>query len=114
MSVSPPPRSVSGPSAPRRRYAIVGVGSRHELYQDGIEKTHAQHAELVGVCDSNPGRVEVARQRSKRNGAPVPPGYPAADFDRMLGETKPDVVIVTTTDAAHHDYLIRAMEAGCD
>ena len=49
-------------SPARRRYAIVGLGSRHELYQDGIETAHARWAELVGVCDSNVGRVELARR----------------------------------------------------
>lgn len=101
-------------AATRRRYAIVGLGSRRELYQDGIETTHAAWAELVAVCDTNPGRLEHARQRSERNGAPAPVGYLAADFDRMLRERRPDVVIVTTPDATHHDYLIRAMDAGCD
>ena len=111
MSVSPllPPSA-----ATRRRYAIVGLGSRRELYQDGIETTHAAWAELVAVCDTNPGRLDHARQRSVRNGAPAPVGYLAADFDRMLRERRPDVVIVTTPDATHHDYLIRAMDAGCD
>jgi predicted dehydrogenase len=112
MPVSP--SSTVSASSLRRRYAIVGLGSRHELYQDGIEKVHARWAELVGVCDSNPGRVEIARRRSAQNGAVVPPGYAAAEFDRMLQERRPDIVIVTTTDATHHDYLIRAMEAGCD
>src|SRR4051812_9690379 len=101
-------------SATRRRYAIVGLGSRHELYQDGIEKTHARWSELVGVCDLNPGRVELARRRSALNGACVPVGYAAADFRRMLREQRPDVVIVTTSDASHHEYLIQAMESGCD
>lgn len=111
MSVS----SLSSPStSTRRRYAIVGLGSRRQLYQDGIETTHAAWAELVAVCDVNPGRIEHARRRSARNGAPVPVGYAAAEFDRMLQERRPDVVIVTTTDATHHDYVIRAMEAGCD
>jgi predicted dehydrogenase len=113
MSASTPLHSVS-PVSSRRRYAIVGLGSRHELYQDGIEKTHARWAEFVGVCDSNPGRVELARRRSAQNGAPVPPGYAAVDFGRMLAETKPAVVVVATVDAAHHDYIVRAMEAGCD
>lgn len=101
-------------TAARRRYAIVGVGSRHELYQDGIEKVHANGAQLVALCDSNAGRLELARARSQRNGAPAPQGYAAADFDKMLAEQKPDVVIVTTADAVHHDYIVRAMEAGCD
>ncbi|MBL9209291.1 MAG: Gfo/Idh/MocA family oxidoreductase [Opitutaceae bacterium] len=111
MSVSPPSLLSA---TPRRRYAIVGLGSRRVLYQDGIETTHAAWAELVAVCDANPGRLEHARQRSGKNGAPAPAGYLAADFDRMLRERRPDVVIVTTSDATHHDYLIRAMEAGCD
>ena len=113
MSASSRPRPAAS-SPVRRRYAIVGLGSRHELYQDGIEKTHAAYAQLVGLCDLNLGRVELARQRSVHNGATVPPGYAAADFDRMLAETKPDTVIVCTCDAMHHDYLVRAMEAGCD
>ncbi len=98
----------------RRRYAIVGLGSRHVLYQDAIEKVHAQHAELVGLCDANSGRIELARRRSANNAATVPAGYLAADFERMLAEGRPEVVIVTTIDASHHDYIIRAMEAGCD
>jgi predicted dehydrogenase len=101
-------------AAQRRRYALVGLGSRRELYQDGIEKVHARWAELVAVCDTNPGRIELTRARSAHNGATVPPGYLAADFDRMVRECRPDVVIVTTLDAAHHLYLVRAMEAGCD
>ncbi|NUQ35256.1 MAG: Gfo/Idh/MocA family oxidoreductase [Planctomycetaceae bacterium] len=108
------PHQPNAAATPRRRYAIVGLGSRRELYQDGIEKVHSRWAELVAVCDSNPGRIELARARSARNGARVPPGYAAADFDRMLSECRPDVVIVATIDSAHHGYLIRAMQAGCD
>lgn len=96
------------------RCAIVGLGSRHELYQDAIEKTHAAGAMLVGLCDVNPRRIEVAQRRSADNGAPVPAGYRAAEFGRMLAETIPDVVIVTTVDGYHHDYIVRALEAGCD
>ncbi len=98
----------------RRRYAIVGLGSRYRLYQDAIETTHAREAELVGVCDTNPARVALAHRRSAQNNANPAPGYAAADFGRMLAERRPEVVIVTTTDAAHHDYVIRAMEAGAD
>ncbi len=105
----------SPPSAhPRRRYAIVGLGARHELYQDAIELTHRGWSELVAVCDSNPGRMELAQRRSARNGAVVPRGYRAGEFAALLNECRPDVVIVTTPDASHHDYVIRAMEAGCD
>ncbi len=99
---------------PRRRYAIVGLGSRHQMYQDAIEKDYREHAELVALCDLNPGRVKVAQVRSGRNGAPVPRGYVHTDFDAMLRETKPDVLIVTTVDATHDDYIVRALDAGVD
>lgn len=36
------------------------------------------------------------------------------DFDAMLSEIRPDCVIVTTVDRFHHDYIIRALDAGCD
>ncbi|MEN9636118.1 MAG: hypothetical protein RL077_4522 [Verrucomicrobiota bacterium] len=100
--------------AGRRLYAIVGLGSRHELYQDAIQTTYAHCAELVAVCDSNQGRMDRSRQRSVRNHAVSPAGYLAADFGRLLAECRPDVVVVTTPDASHHEYIIAAMNAGCD
>jgi predicted dehydrogenase len=106
---------VSGaPAAGRKRYAIVGVGIRHQMYQDAIERDYQEHAELVGFCDTNPGRLDEARARSRRNGATPPPAYAAADFGRMLSETRPDHVIVTTVDATHDEYIVRAMDAGVD
>jgi predicted dehydrogenase len=32
----------------------------------------------------------------------------------MMKETKPDILIVTTVDATHHEYIIRGMELGAD
>lgn len=100
--------------ATRKRYVIVGVGSRHLMYQDAIERDYPQHAELVGICDTNVGRLNEARARSTKNMATLPPTFLAADFDRMLSETKPDFVIVTTIDSTHDDYIVRAMAAGHD
>jgi predicted dehydrogenase len=102
------------PSGHRRRYAIVGTGSRHQMYQDAIQKSYAAHSELVGLCDTNLGRLKLAQKRSQANGSSVPAGYLHADFDKMIAETKPDVVIVTTVDSAHHEYIVRAMKLGCD
>jgi predicted dehydrogenase len=105
---------LSASSVSRPRYAIVGLGSRHELYQDAIERTHSAHAVLVGLCDVNAGRLELAQRRSERNGAVPPAGYLAADFGRMVAEQRPQVVVVTSPDATHHQYIIQAMESGCD
>jgi predicted dehydrogenase len=107
------PENLTTPSG-RRRCAIVGLGSRHELYRDAILGSHAASAELVGLCDANAGRLELSRERCRRHGGEAPAGYLAADFDRMLRERRPDTVIVTTLDAVHDDYIVRAMEAGCE
>jgi len=98
----------------RKRYAIVGVGARRLIYQDAMEKTYRDHIQLVGFCDTNPGRLAEAQRRSERNGATPPKAYIAADFERMLAEQKPDIVLVTTPDATHDKYIVSAMELGCD
>jgi predicted dehydrogenase len=58
--------------------------------------------------------MELSRQRSAANGATVPTAYAHTDFGKMIKETKPDVIIVTTMDSTHVDYIVGAMEAGCD
>jgi predicted dehydrogenase len=98
----------TGQGTSRKRYAIVGVGSRHQMYQDAIERDYRDHAELVGICDTNPGRLEEARKRSTRNSATPPAAFSAEQFDEMLSKTKPDYVIVTTVDATHDDYIVPA------
>jgi predicted dehydrogenase len=108
---STPPRSGENQ---RRRYALVGTGSRSYTYLDALVKSHREYGELVALADTNPGRLALAREHVATRGAPAPRTYAAAEFDRLIAETKPDVVIVTTIDATHHEYLIRAMDAGCD
>jgi len=98
----------------KKRYAIVGVGSRAYLYLDAIQTTHADKAELVGVCDTNAGRLELARAHARKAGRAEPAAYEAAAFDKMIAETKPDTVVVTSVDATHADYICHAMELGCD
>jgi predicted dehydrogenase len=100
--------------ARRKRYAIVGVGSRSYLYQEALHTTYASSSELVGVCDKNEGRARLAADYAKENKRKPPKLYAAADFDRMLSEQKPDTVIVTTVDAFHDDYICRALRHGAD
>lgn len=114
LGESPGALAAQMPGAERRRYAIVGTGSRHGMYRTAIEGAYSEHAELVALCDTNPGRMELSRQRSFANGAPMPPAYLAGDFDRMVQETAPQVIIVTTMDSTHSDYIVRGMELGCD
>jgi predicted dehydrogenase len=98
----------------RKRYALVGTGSRARMYQDAVLKTYAEHGEMVGYCDNNAGRLKLAQDRARQQTGKEIPSYDAKDFDRMVREQKPDVVIVTSKDSTHDKYIIRAMELGCD
>jgi len=99
--------------ANKKRYVQVGLGSRSEMYSEAIVKTYGQECELVGLCDTNRGRLQDRIDWAKKQGVNVA-GYRAADFDRMLRETRPDTVVVTTIDCFHDEYICRAMEQGCD
>ena len=69
---------------------------------------------MAGYCDINPGRLKLAQDKARAMAGVDVPLFEAKDFDRMIRETKPDIVIVTTKDGAHDRYIIRAMELGCD
>jgi len=94
----------------KKRYAIVGTGSRAGMFVKAIEDTYHDSAELVGLCDLSQTRMDWYNKHLNQE----LPTYLADDFDRMVEETKPDTVIVTTIDAFHHKYIVRAMELGCD
>ncbi|MFC4221273.1 Gfo/Idh/MocA family protein [Flagellimonas marina] len=95
----------------RLRVAMVGTGIR-SLRAWGIElvEPYKEYMEMVGLCDINEKRAKNFREIVGLD-AKV---YPADQFDGMVAEQKPDMVLVTTTDSAHAEYIIRAMELGCD
>ena len=89
--------------------ALVGTGSRGTtMWGRGLLAAHGSQIELVGLCDINGKRAEAARGY-------IGTAAPAfTDFDRMIAETKPELVVVTTPDATHWRYILRAMELGCE
>jgi predicted dehydrogenase len=72
--------------------------------------SHSEHVELVALCDINRKRAEYAREYV---GLDLPV-YHSSDFEQMIQDATPDAVIVTTTDCFHADYVVRALEQGCD
>jgi predicted dehydrogenase len=99
----------------QKRYALVGTGSRAGMYIQAITTTYREASELVAFCDLSQTRMDWYNQQLVDELDLSPrPTYPVTEFDRMIRETKPDVVIVTTIDATHHQYITRAMELGCD
>jgi predicted dehydrogenase len=99
---------------PVKTYVQIGLGGRHRMFRQALTQRHFERARLKAVCDSNPGRLAIAKSQAEDEGGIPVAAYGAEDFDRMLAEIKPDCVIVTTPDWTHDDYIVRAMEAGCD
>jgi predicted dehydrogenase len=92
-----------------KRYALVGCGVRGiSMYLHPLTKYYSDVGSLVGICDVNPVRMAAYNSYLQE---PVPA---FTDFDAMLTEAKPDSVIVTSVDRTHHDFIIRALEAGCE
>ncbi len=99
----------------KTRYAQVGIGGRARMYYSAIVDTFKETSELVAFCDINKTRMEYANTVLKdKYGHDAVPMYGAEDFEKMITETKPDIVIVTSIDRTHHRYIIKAMEMGCD
>ena len=99
----------------KKRYAIVGLGGRSHMYLDAIMNKYQATSEVVGICDTNRKRLEFANTRAaKRYSHPPVPTYAANEFGQMIKDQRPDIVIVTSIDRTHHQYIIQAMDMGCD
>ncbi len=70
----------------------------------------SQHGELVAILDVDAERVRAFGDLTSTN----VPYYAPADFDTMVDETDPDVVIVTSPDATHAVYAIAALRRDRD
>jgi predicted dehydrogenase len=98
----------------RRRYAIVGAGARAEMFARALAVTHADTADLVALADPNPARLAVHNENLARLGAKPAALYPVEEFAEMLDREAVDVVVVTTLDRVHDEYIVAAVEAGRD
>ncbi|MDD5705311.1 MAG: Gfo/Idh/MocA family oxidoreductase [Kiritimatiellae bacterium] len=71
---------------------------------------YSAHGRLVAILDIDRERVEIFN----RNQGCAVPYYSADAFDRMIAETNPDVVVVTSPDVHHAAYIIAALRHNRD
>jgi predicted dehydrogenase len=96
-------------SQKKQRVALIGTGVRgSSMYGRDMVKNYGEYVELVGLCDINPGRLKVASEFIGAN-CPI-----FTDLDELIKKQKPETLIVTTTDAAHHEVIIKGLESGCN
>ena len=97
-----------------KTYAIVGTGSRAGMFYEAIAKTYKNTCKIVGLCDQSETRMKYANKNLQAMGHMPVPMYNSTAFEQMIDETKPQTIIVTSTDRTHHDFIVRAMDKGCD
>ena len=99
----------SGKAARRRRYAMVGTGHRgSSMWGADLARNYSDVLEFVGLADTNPKRAATARELM---GVSCPT---FTSFDEMCDRTRPDLLMVTTVDSTHVDYITRALDRGID
>lgn len=91
------------------RVALVGTGIRGiGFWGKRLVDNYSDILEFVGLSDINPGRLEMAKNYL---GVTCPT---FVNFDEMLVQTRPDLLIVTTKDSTHHQFIIKGLDSGCD
>lgn len=94
------------------RYALVGSGSRAQMYLDAIATAHSDVADLVAWTDTNPGRLEWSEGQHAALGSPA--RFAPDKLAEAVREHAVDRVIITSPDFTHADYIVQALEAGAD
>lgn len=88
---------------------LVGTGIRGtSFWGRTLVQNFPDILEFVGLCDINPGRLEYAADYM---GVSCPL---FTDFEEMVNRTSPDLVIVTTMDSTHHEFIVKGLDMGCD
>ena len=85
------------------RFALAGCGRIAANHVESIAR-HADRAELVAVCDSDPAALAAAVQKTGASGF--------ARYEQMLAESSADCVVLATPSGLHARQVIDAAQAG--
>ena len=93
----------------KRRYAIVGTGDRATgMWGRPVRESYSDVVDFVGLCDVNGKRALASKELI---GVSCPT---FTNFDEMCDKAKPDLLMVTTVDNFHHEYITKALDRGMD
>jgi UDP-N-acetyl-2-amino-2-deoxyglucuronate dehydrogenase len=87
------------------RFAIVGCGRIAANHMESL-KVHAERAELVAVCDTDPAKLAAAVERTGAT------GY--SDLEKLLAQADVDCIVITTPSGLHSHQVIQVARAGRD
>ena len=87
------------------RFALVGCGRIARSHIEALQR-HAEHAEMVAVCDTDPAALRAAQQATQA------PGF--ATLGALLAGSQPDCVVLATPSGLHPQQVIEIAGAGID
>ncbi|MGB3005050.1 MAG: Gfo/Idh/MocA family oxidoreductase, partial [Chitinophagaceae bacterium] len=99
--------AIAAGSDKKIKLAQVGTGHRGTgFWGKDLIKNFIDKVEFTGLYDINPGRAAYAQQIYGGN----IPLYNS--FDEMLDKVQADYIIVTTVDATHDEFIVKALDKG--
>ncbi|MBK6779463.1 MAG: Gfo/Idh/MocA family oxidoreductase [Gemmatimonadetes bacterium] len=87
----------------RIRFGLVGCGRIADKHFEALAR-HQERAELVAVCDTDPGALAGAMARTGV------PGF--TSLEALLAQSNADVIVLATPSGMHAAQTIQAAEAG--
>lgn len=101
----------AAPKLEKVRCAFIGVGNRGSGHASQLAVIEG--VEIIGICDLDAGRAKHSGDNARAHGHD-PKLYSGDDqaWRKMLGETRPDAVIVATPWEKHAEHAIGVMKAG--
>src|SRR5579863_1673663 len=91
-----------------RTWRIVGINFDHMHMGDLLRMAHNHpHAQIVGLCDEQPERMQSAIANFG-----VPKEHVFTDYRQCLEQTRPDLVILCPATAHHADWTEKVAPFG--
>jgi predicted dehydrogenase len=78
------------------------------MWGKDLAQKYSENVEFVGLCDKNGKRVEAGRQLIGTECQTF------TNFDEMCARVKPDLLMVTTVDSTHVEFITKALAKGID
>lgn len=97
-----------------RSYAIVGTGSRAQMYIDALAGSHAGLGRVVAFVDTNERRMSHYDSRAAVASGPAPLHYTPERLEEMFSVERPHAIVVTSPDFTHARYVTAALARGVD
>jgi len=87
------------------KIVLVGTGIRgNDFWGKRLMDEYGDIIEFVGLCDINEGRLAFGKEYIGTDCKTF------LDFDEMMANTKPDLLIVTTVDSTHDEFIIKGLD----